>query len=126
MSSNWSPMRRTVANDFLPLTPIAFEILLSLANGESHGYRILLDIEERTDGRLRPHAGTLYRAMARLVEQGLLEELEERPDLELDDERRRYYGLTRLGRAVAAAEAARLQAQVEAARQRRLLKPGLP
>lgn len=119
-------MRRTVANDFLPLTPIAFEILLSLANGESHGYRILLDIEERTDGRLRPHAGTLYRAMARLVEQGLLEELEERPDLELDDERRRYYGLTRLGRAVAAAEAARLQAQVEAARQRRLLKPGLP
>jgi DNA-binding PadR family transcriptional regulator len=103
---------------------LAFEILLATAEREAHGYRILLDIEERTGGRLRPHAGTLYRAIGRLVEQGLLVELDERPAPELDDERRRYYGLTSLGRAVAAAEAARLEDQVRAAR-RRLLRPGL-
>lgn len=105
-------MRHTKPADHLPLTPIAFEIMLSLADGEAHGYRILTDIGARTDGRLRPHAGTLYRAIARLVEQGLLEELDERPVPELDDERRRYYGLTELGRAVAVAEANRLDAQV--------------
>lgn len=108
---------------FLPLTPIAFEVLLSLAGGDAHGYRILTDIEERTGGRLRPHPGTLYRAIARLVEQGLLEELDERPDPERVDERRRYYGLTELGRRVAAAEAARLEAQLRHARAMRLFEP---
>ena len=116
-------MARRSVSDHLPLTPIAFEILLSVAEGEAHGYGILLDIEERSGGRLRPHAGTLYRAIARLVERGLLEELDERPDPELDDERRRYYGLTRLGRAVGAAEAARLEAQLRAAKSRRLFQP---
>jgi DNA-binding PadR family transcriptional regulator len=116
-------MREAKPADFLPLTPIAFEIMISLAAGEAHGYGILMDIGERSGGRLRPHAGTLYRAIARLVEEGLLEELDERPDPELDDERRRYYGLTALGRAVAVAEAARLDAQVRAARARRLFGP---
>lgn len=115
-------MRRT-PNSYLPLTPIAFEILLSLAEGETHGYGILLDIEERSGGRLRLHAGTLYRAIARLVEEGLLEPRDGRPDAALDDERRRSYGLTRLGRAVGAAEAARLEAQLNAARARRLFQP---
>lgn len=109
--------------NFLPLTPIAFEVMLSLAEGDAHGYRILTDIEERTGGRLRPHPGTLYRTIARLVEQGLLEERDERPNPEHDDERRRYYGLTLLGRRVAAAEAARLESQVRDARAKRLLEP---
>ena len=105
---------------FLPLTPVAFEVMLSLAPGSVHGYAILQDIEERTDGRTSLHAGTLYRAIARLVESGLVEELEERPDPDLDDARRRYYALTALGRRVAAAEAERLAERVATARSRRL------
>lgn len=116
-------MKTIEPGSFLPLTPIAFEVLLSLASGDAHGYRILTDIEARTGGRLRLHPGTLYRAIARLVEQGLLEELEEQLDPERADERRRYYGLTVLGRRVAAAEAARLEAQVRHARAMRLLEP---
>lgn len=108
---------------FLPLTPVAFEILLALAGGEAHGYAILQEIERRSDGRLSPHAGSLYRAIARLVEDGLIQELDERPDPASDDERRRYYRLTALGRAVAAAEAVRLESQVMSARAARLLKP---
>jgi DNA-binding PadR family transcriptional regulator len=103
---------------FLPLTPLAFEILLAVAESDAHGYRILLDIERRTAGRLRPHPGTLYRAIARLVDQRLLEELDERPDLALDDQRRRYYRLTALGRHVAEAEAQRLESQLRFARTR--------
>lgn len=109
---------------FLPLTPVAFEILLALAGGEAHGYAILRDIEDRTEGRMSPHAGSLYRAIARLEADRLLEELEERPDPEADDERRRYYRLTSLGREVAAAEAGRLEQQVRSARARRLLEAG--
>lgn len=116
-------MRAVEPDSFLPLTPIVFEVLLSLAGGDAHGYRILTDIEDRTGGRLRLHPGTLYRAIARLVEQGMLEELDERPDPERDDQRRRYYGLTVLGRRVAAAEASRLEAQVREALAKRLLEP---
>lgn len=105
---------------FLPLTPVAFEVMLSLAPGSVHGYAILQDIEERTDGRTSLHAGTLYRAIARLVEGGLVEELDERPDPALDDARRRYYALTSLGRRVAAAETERLAERVATARSRRL------
>jgi DNA-binding PadR family transcriptional regulator len=99
----------------LPLTAVAFEILLSLSEGEQHGYAILRSVEGRTDGGTTLHAGTLYRALARLVDTGLIEELEERPDPGTD-ERRRYYALTGLGRRVAAAEARRLESQVGAAR----------
>ena len=107
-----------------PLTPVTFEILLALAEGEAHGYAILRDIEARTEGRLSLHPGTLYRAIGRLLEDRLVEESEERPDPALDDERRRYYRLTALGRQAAAREAARLEEQVAAARARRLLGEG--
>ena len=108
---------------FLPLTPVSFEILLALAGGEQHGYAVMLDIERRTNGAVSLHAGSLYRAMNRLLEAGLIEELDERPALEHDDERRRYYRLTPKGLTVARGEARRLELQVESARQRRLL-PG--
>lgn len=105
----------------LPLTPVAFEILLALADGEQHGYRIMQEVESRSDGRVTLHAGTLYRALARLLESGLIEELDERPTCG-DDERRRYYRLSPLGVAVAKAETDRLAGQVAAARSRRLLQ----
>lgn len=102
-------------HELLPLTPVAFEILLSLSGEERHGYAIMRAVEERTAGATSLHAGTLYRALARLVESGFIEEMEERPDPD-GDERRRYYRLTALGRKVAAAEARRLESQVGAAR----------
>lgn len=104
---------------FLPLTPIAFDILLALAGGGRHGYSILQDIESRS-GRAPLHAGTLYRALARLLEQRLIEELDPPPDADRDDERRRYYRLTTRGAAVARAEMERLEAQLAAARGRLL------
>lgn len=102
-----------------PLSTISFEVLLSLADGEHHGYEIMRDIEERT--RQTVHPGTLYRTVARLVEEGLLEELADRPAPELDDERRRYYALTPDGRVQARREAERLAAQVRTARAKKLL-----
>jgi DNA-binding PadR family transcriptional regulator len=108
---------------FLPLTPVSFEILLALAGGEQHGYAVMLDVERRSGGAISLHAGSLYRALNRLLEAGLIEELDERPEPEQDDERRRYYRLTTKGLEVARGEARRLEQQVEAARQRRLL-PG--
>ena len=110
-------------DSLLPLTPVAFEILLSLAEEERHGYHIMQSVERRTDGRISLHAGTLYRALARLVDAGLIEELDERPD-PATDERRRYYHLTSFGREVAHAEAVRLDSQVRAARALQLLRRG--
>ena len=101
---------------FLPLTPVVFEITLALAAGERHGYEIMQDVERRTDGRIVLHPGTLYRALGRLLDQGLIEEIDERPAADRDDERRRYYRLSALGRAVARAEVERLANQVSAAR----------
>src|ERR671913_2509021 len=101
---------------FLPLTPVVFEIALALAAGERHGYEIMQDVERRTDGRIVLHPGTLYRALARLLDQGLIEELDERPAGGHDDERRRYYRLSALGHAVARAEVERLASQGTAAR----------
>ena len=107
---------------FLPLTPVAFEILLALADGEQHGYSIMREVERRTTGAVVLHPGTLYRALARLLESGLIEELAERPNPDDDDERRRYYQLTATGIAVARGEAERIAGQLAAARQRKLLK----
>jgi len=106
---------------FLPLTPVVFEIALALAAGERHGYEIMQDVERRTDGAIVLHPGTLYRALGRLLDQGLIEELDERPAGD-DDERRRYYRLTAIGHAVARAEVERLASQVSAAR--RLFRSG--
>src|SRR5918993_3210594 len=110
------------AQSFLPLTPVVFEILLALAEGEQHGYAVMLEVERRSGGTVTLHPGSLYRALNRLLETGLIEELDERPDPDHDDERRRYYRLTPLGADVARAEAARLESQVASARTRRLLR----
>ena len=115
-------MDRFRPDTFLPLTPVAFEILLALADGEQHGYSIMREVERRSNGAVVLHPGTLYRALARLLESGLIEELDDRPDAEHDAERRRYYQLTPRGIAVARAEAERLASQLAAARARKLLK----
>ncbi len=94
---------------FLPLPRDTFQILVSLADRDRHGYSVMKDVSERTDGALRLSPSSLYASIRRLLEKGLIEELAERPDPEHDDERRRYYRLTRLGRAVATAEARRLE-----------------
>lgn len=111
---------------FLPLTPVAFEILLALADGERHGYSILQEVEHRSGGTVSLHAGSLYRAIARLLESELIEELTEAPARVNDDERRRYYQLTTRGIAVARSEISRLEGQLTAARSRRLLKGARP
>ncbi len=96
-------------DDFLPLHRDTFHILVSLADRDRHGYSILLDVAERTNGALRFSPSSLYASIKRLLHQGLIEELAERPDPDKDDERRRYYRLTRLGRKVAEVEARRLE-----------------
>jgi DNA-binding PadR family transcriptional regulator len=100
----------------LPLPPVTLHILIALADGERHGYAILQEVDARTAGAVRLGAGTLYRSIARMLEQGLIVETDERPDPQLDDERRRYYKLTRFGSAVARAETARLERLVKLAR----------
>jgi DNA-binding PadR family transcriptional regulator len=95
-------------DELLPLQPATFHILMALADGDRHGYGIIQDVSARTDGALRLSAGTLYRSIQRMLEQGLIVETHERPAPEEDDERRRYYRITRFGEAVARAEARRL------------------
>ena len=104
----------------LPLTVPVFQILLSLSDQDLHGYAIIQDIRERTDNEVNLTASTLYAAIKRLLDGGLLEELDTRPGLEDDDPRRRYYRLTRLGTDVARLEAARLERAVKMARQKKL------
>ena len=105
----------------LPLTPAVFHILLALADSEKHGYAIMRDVEQTSDGRMVLGPGTLYGAIKRLLKTGLIAETDERPDPALDDSRRRYYELTALGRRVLAAEAERLAYLVEVARRKDLL-----
>jgi DNA-binding PadR family transcriptional regulator len=107
---------RAEVEALLPLPLATFHILLALADDDRHGYAILQEVERRTGGELRLSAGTLYRSIQRMLEDGLIVERRERPAPELDDERRRYYGLTALGSAVARAEAARLQSLIRMAR----------
>lgn len=102
--------------DPTPLPLATFHILLSLADEDRHGYAIMQEVEARTGGRLRLSAGTLYRSVQRMVEQGLIEETRERPPAPEDDERRRYYAITPLGRTVARAEVARLTDLVDMGR----------
>jgi DNA-binding PadR family transcriptional regulator len=93
-----------------------FHILVALAGQDRHGYSIMRDIAARTDGRIKLSPGTLYGAIHRLLDEGLIEELDERPDPAHDDERRRYYRLTSQGHAAACAEAARLERLLSQAR----------
>ena len=106
---------------FLPLTPAVFHIMLALAGGEGHGYGIMLEVERLTSGRLNLGPGTLYRSIQRMLLDELIEETKDAHDSEEDDERRRYYRLTRFGLEVAREEANRHEALVNAARERGLL-----
>ena len=105
----------------LPLPASEFQILLALADEERHGYAIKREVESRTDGDVQLGPGTLYGSIKRMVAERLIEESGERPDPDLDDERRRYYRITTLGRQVAAAEARRMERLVGIARAKRLL-----
>jgi DNA-binding PadR family transcriptional regulator len=117
--------RRTPTDDdvegFLPLPTAVFHILVALADRDRHGYSIMQDVGARTDGKVVLSAGTLYTAIRRMLEQGLIEELRESPDPDSGDERRRYYRLTQFGRDVAVAEARRLSSMLEHARATKLI-----
>jgi len=110
--------------DFLPLKPQWFHILLSLAGGEQHGYGIMQDVLDRTTGKVHLWPATLYGSIKRLIEAELIEESDERPAPELDDARRRYYRLTDLGRRVLDAECERLQELVRTIRYKQGLVTG--
>jgi DNA-binding PadR family transcriptional regulator len=111
---------------FLPLTPAVLEILLALAEEDLHGYAIMREVERRTDGETRLGPGTLYRSVGQLLERGWIREADERPDPELDDERRRYYRLTDLGRRAAMAEVERLEGRVRTAHRKGLASARRP
>ncbi len=109
-----------------PLTPAVFHILLALTRGERHGYGIMQDVEEQTNSQFRMGPGTLYGTLKRMLEAGLVAEAGERSDPERQEERRRYYRLTALGREAAVTEAERLEALLATARNRKLLKHSTP
>jgi DNA-binding PadR family transcriptional regulator len=106
--------------DLLPLTPPVFHILLALAGEERHGYGIMQDVARQTNDALQLGPGTLYGCLKRMLAAGTVEESDVRPDPALDDERRRYYRMTPLGRRVVRAEAQRLADAVTAAKARNL------
>ena len=106
-----------------PLPPATFQILLALVGGDRHGYAIMKEVSERTDGGVGLGPGTLYGTLKRLLEVGLVEEVGERADADTGDDRRRYYRITKHGLSVARAEARRLDLMVRAARQKKLIGP---
>lgn len=111
-----------IPDQLLPLRPVIFQVLLSLADAERHGYGIVQDIAQRSAARMRLEPGNLYRTLKEMLDLGLIAESDWRPDPGLDDQRRRYYRITPLGRRVAAAEASRLEELVAEARSRRLFE----
>ena len=112
---------QTNPEEFLPLTPAVFHVLLALADGERHGYAIMQEVAASTGGQIKMGPGTLYGTIKRLLEIRLIEESDERPDPKLDDERRRYYRLSGLGQKVVRAEAQRYADMVEVARGKKLI-----
>ena len=108
-------------DDLLPLTPAVFHILLALADGEKHGYSIMQEVTRITNGSMQMGPGTLYGTIKRMLESRLIEETDERPDPNMDDERRRYYRLTSFGERVAQAEAGRLTMLLHVAQSKRLM-----
>jgi DNA-binding PadR family transcriptional regulator len=128
MPKRATPKVEKSPDQFLPLTPAVFHILVALGDGEahgSHGYAIMQDVSERTGGAVRMSAGTLYGAVSRLLDDGLIEESEQRPDPEMDDTRRRYYRLTDLGGRVLG-ETQRLADSLRAARATRVVRKMRP
>ena len=111
----------SIPENILPISPAVFNILLALADGEKHGYAIMLEVETNTQGTIKMGPGTLYGSIKRMLASGLIEESEERPDPELDDERRRYYKLSDLGKYALRLEAERLERQVYVARLKQVL-----
>jgi DNA-binding PadR family transcriptional regulator len=109
-------MRDDTPDSLLPLPTAVFHILIALADRNRHGYSIMQDVATRTGGKVQLSAGTLYSAVRRMLEQGLIDELAESPDPSSTDERRRYYRLTKFGKRVAAAEVERLSALLQQAR----------
>jgi len=103
------------SESFLPLPSATLHILVALGSGEKHGYAIMRDVDELSDGRVRMGPGTLYGSVKRMLADGLIEETTSRPDPSLDDQRRRYYRLTELGERVCAAELQRLEALIRRA-----------
>ena len=116
---------RSEVDALLPLPSATFHILLALAEGDRHGYGIIQDVEARTDGELRLSAGTLYRSIQRMLEQGLIVEAKRRPARALDDPRRRYYRIAPFGTGVAQAETRRLTQLVRMAQASGLVTEGL-
>ena len=111
--------------DFLPLTPAMFHVLLAIADKERHGYEIMQEVQERTEGNVHLGPGTLYGSIKRMLADCLIEESDDRPDPEFDDERRRYYRLTDFGYRIAKAESERLASLLKSARTKKLLsRPG--
>jgi DNA-binding PadR family transcriptional regulator len=108
-------------DSFLPLTPAVFHILLALADGEKHGYAIMLEVEDVTQGTVQMGPGTLYGSIKRMLAAGLIEESDDRPDPTLDDERRRYYRHTGLGRKVLRRETERMAELTALARRKHVL-----
>jgi DNA-binding PadR family transcriptional regulator len=106
---------------FLPLTPAVFHILLALADGEKHGYAIMQEVEDMTRGKVQMGPGTLYGSIKRMLAAGLIKESDDRPDPDLDDERRRYYRQTGLGRRVLREETERMAALTALARRKHVL-----
>jgi DNA-binding PadR family transcriptional regulator len=106
----------------VPLSPAVFNILLALADGDKHGYGIMLEVEQNTSGQVNMGPGTLYGSIKRMLKAGFIHESDERPDPELDDQRRRYYGLTDLGKKVLLAESRRLVNQVAVLRMKGVLE----
>ena len=119
-------MPEALPDRLLPLPAAWFHILLCLATGDRHGYALMQEISEESGGRIRLGPGTLYGALKRLLSLGLVEESGRRPDPSLDDQRRRYYRLTSLGRRTMTAEAARHASLVELARVKRVLSRPRP
>jgi len=114
-------IKNTSPSSNQPLSPAVFHILLALADGEKHGYAIMKEVESQTEGRIKMGPGTLYGSIKRMLSAGLIQETDDRPDPELDKERRRYYRLTGVGEKALRTESTRMEQAVTAAKLKKVL-----
>jgi DNA-binding PadR family transcriptional regulator len=114
-------LKNTSSSSNQALTPAVFHILLALADGEKHGYAIMKEVESQTGGRIKMGPGTLYGSIKRMLSAGLIQETDDRPDPELDNERRRYYRLTGVGEKALRTESTRMEQAVKAAKLKKVL-----